>query len=183
MGVPARRTACKNAYAAPRHAPVALWRLVLYIEQHKVCPAQNGVIAAKPHARRVQAGVYARLPAQPQALAQKARLQKRFAAGKCHAARGPVIGLVAQQFFHKLLRLGGSAVRGGPGVRVVAVTAPQRAPLQEHHRAHTGPVHIAHRFNGMKVTYHMPPAVCGQNPPEKEKSRTSRQNLPRRPAT
>lgn len=28
----------------------------------------------------------------------------------------------------------------------------------------------------------MPPAVCGQNPPEKEKSRTSRQSMPRRPA-
>ena len=49
-------------------------------------------------------------------------------------------------------------------------------------RDSTGPVHIAHRFNGMEIACHMPLTTRGQSPPEKEKSRTSRQSMPRRPA-
>ena len=118
-------------------------------------PVKIGQIRRIVGAEGLTGGVQSRMHAlgacQLEERRQELHLAQRLAAADRDAALfAPVVAVAVDPLEQLFCRPFLAALRS-PRFRVVAVFAPQGTPLQKHHKAHTGAVHRAERFQRVDI--------------------------------
>ena len=135
--------------------PVVLLAGHLDVQQHRVGLGQQAAHRLiQAAAAGVQAGGHTVGVAEGKQFGDELRLQQSLPAGDGDAPVLSVVPLVAVDLFGQVGGLGGRAAAYGPGIRVMAVGTPQRAPLQKHHKADAGAVHRAKALQRMDIADH-----------------------------
>ena len=107
------------------------------------------------HAGGIERGVYAVRMQLSEEFLNEFGLQEWFAAGDGYAAAVFPVRTKPESLSDQLVHVGRCAAFGQPGIRIMAIDAPQRAALHKYDVSHAGAVHRAERLDGMNVSGHI----------------------------